>query len=195
MVRGKSYLADGIKVPAQSNLGELVGVDWFIHSERIDNVCSHTCTNELELHARINNKFIFAVNIQVPGSKHFSIVFYYLIPSSFDKNSVFGKFIYGDDEYRNARFKLIPNIPKGPWIVQRAVGNKPLIAMYIRTGRYFEVDIDIGSSTVANSIVRFVLGNAIRYVRNLVVDLCFLVEGKSMSELPVCFLGSTFSYT
>jgi len=30
--------------------------------------------------------------------------------------------------------------------------------MYIRTGRYFEVDIDIGSSTVANSIVRFVLG-------------------------------------
>lgn len=66
-----------------------------------------------------------------------------------------------------------------------------LKAMYIRTGRYFEVDIDIGSSTVANSIVRFVLG----YVRNLVVDLCFLVEGKSMSELPVCFLGSTFSYT
>jgi len=47
MVRGKSYLADGIKVPAQSNLGKLVGVDWFIHSERIDNVCSHTCTNEL----------------------------------------------------------------------------------------------------------------------------------------------------
>jgi len=193
MVRGKSYLADGIKVPAQSNLGELVGVDWFIHSERIDNVCSHTCTNELELHARINNKFIFAVNIQVPGSKHFSIVFYYLIPSSFDKNSVFGKFIYGDDEYRNARFKLIPNIPKGPWIVQRAVGNKPLIvggalkAMYIRTGRYFEVDIDIGSSTVANSIVRFVLG----YVRNLVVDLCFLVEGKSMSELPEELIGTS----
>lgn len=47
MVRGKSYLADGIKVPAKSNLGELVGVDWFIHSERIDNVCSHSCSKEL----------------------------------------------------------------------------------------------------------------------------------------------------
>lgn len=193
MVRGKSYLADGIKVPAKSNLGELVGVDWFIHSERIDNVCSHSCSKELELHARINNKFIFAVNIQVPGSKHFSIVFYYLIPSSFDKNSVFGKFINGDDAYRNARFKLIPNIPKGPWIVQRAVGNKPLIvggalkAIYTCTGHYFEVDIDIGSSAVANSIVRFVLG----YVRNLVVDLCFLVEGKTISELPEELIGTS----
>lgn len=62
-----------------------------------------------------------------------------------------------------------------------------LKAMYIRTGRYFEVDIDIGSSTVANSIVRFVLG----YVRNLVVDLCFLVEGKSMSELPEELIGTS----
>jgi hypothetical protein len=26
-------------------------------------------------------------------------------------------------------------------------------------------------------------------VRNLVVDLCFLVEGKTISELPVCFMG------
>ena len=67
-----------------------------------------------------------------------------------------------------------------------------------------EVDIDIGSSTVANNIVRFVLGYACsprvwqdishrgchvlgigRYVRTLVVDMCFLIEGKRVDELPV----------
>ena len=78
--------------------------------------------------------FIFAVNIQVPGVKHFSIVFYYLLPGPVHKvfkeiifckqeqkamqveillvfqDSVLGKFIDGDDAYKNARFKLIPNI-------------------------------------------------------------------------------------
>jgi len=49
-----------------------------------------------------------------------------------------------------------------------------------------EVDIDIGSSTVANNIVRFVLG----YVRTLVVDMCFLIEGKRDDELPVRVLHS-----
>ena len=67
-----------------------------------------------------------------------------------------------------------------------------------------EVDIDIGSSTVANNIVRFVLGYDVypqvlnyhsahrhvlpascRYVRTLVVDMCFLIEGKRDDELPV----------
>lgn len=193
MVRGKSYLKDNKKVPAKSNLGELVAVDWFVHSARIDNVCLQRSSHELNTHAKMNSKFIFAVNIQVPGSKNYSIIFYYLIPLNFDEKSVFGRFILGDDEYRNTHFKLIPNIPKGPWIVQRAVGNKPLIVggalkvVYTRSENYFEVDIDIGSSAVANSIVRFVLG----YVRNLVVDLCFLVEGKTSSELPEELIGTS----
>ena len=74
---------------------------------------------------------------------------------------------------------------------------------------YMEVDIDIGSSTVANNIVRFVLGYDVypqvlnyhsahrhvlpascRYVRTLVVDMCFLIEGKRDDELPVRVLHS-----
>jgi len=52
---------------------------------------------------------------------------------------------------------------------------------------YMEVDIDIGSSTVANNIVRFVLG----YVRTLVVDMCFLIEGKRDDELPEQLIGTS----
>mmetsp|Transcript_5814 Transcript_5814/g.14757 ORF Transcript_5814/g.14757 Transcript_5814/m.14757 type:complete len:92 (-) Transcript_5814:2031-2306(-) len=53
---------------------------------------------------------------------------------------------------------------KGPWVVQRAVGTKPLIVggalkvAYHLTQNYLEADIDIGSSMVANNVVRFVLG-------------------------------------
>ena len=77
---------------------------------------------------------------------------------------------------------------QGPWVVQRAVGTKPLIVgralkvlsfqvsthqekfwqirffflqvTYHSSQHHMEVDIDIGSSTVANNIVRFVLGYA-----------------------------------
>jgi len=72
-------------------------------------------------------------------------------------------------------------------VVQRAVGTKPLIVgralkvAYHASPKFLEIDIDIGSSTVANNIVRFVLG----YVRTLVVDMCFLIEGKNDDELPV----------
>ena len=52
---------------------------------------------------------------------------------------------------------------------------------------YLEVDIDIGSSTVANNVVRFVLG----YVRSLVVDMCFLVEGQADAELPERLIGTS----
>jgi len=73
-------------------------------------------------------------------------------------------FVSCDDKYRNSRFKLIPNVSTGPWIVQSSVGRKPLIVGgalrvdYHKNADYFEVDIDIGSSAVASSIVRFVLG-------------------------------------
>ncbi len=33
-----------------------------------------------------------------------------------------GRFLKGDDAYRNTRLKLIANIVEGPWIVKTAVG-------------------------------------------------------------------------
>ena len=136
---------------------------------------------------------VFAVNIQVPGPRHHSIVYYYVLREPPDPSSAFGKFWNGDAEYRKDRLKLIPNVALGPWVVQRAVGTKPLIVgralkvAYHQTERYLEADIDIGSSAVANNVVRFVLG----YVRTLVVDMCFLVEAKTEEELPERLIGTS----
>ncbi|KAG5100127.1 hypothetical protein JHK82_045179 [Glycine max] len=70
------------------------------------------------------------------------------------------------------------SIVQGPWIVKQSVGNKPsllgkaLDIRYIRGRNYLEVDINIGSSTVARGVVNLVLG----YLNNLVVGMAFLIQ-------------------
>mmetsp|Transcript_8062 Transcript_8062/g.36648 ORF Transcript_8062/g.36648 Transcript_8062/m.36648 type:complete len:195 (+) Transcript_8062:1973-2557(+) len=119
---------------------------------------------------------------------------FFHVTSPSKQDSLLGRFIHGNDSFRNARLKLIPRVALGPWVVQRAVGTKPLIVgralkvtYHSSPNNYMEVDIDIGSSTVANNIVRFVLG----YVRTLVVDMCFLIEGKRDDELPEQLIGTS----
>jgi Protein ENHANCED DISEASE RESISTANCE 2, C-terminal len=36
------------------------------------------------------------------------------------------------DDFRNERFKLIPNICEGPFIIRRAVGNKVLLLVHVQ---------------------------------------------------------------
>jgi len=194
-IRGRNYLQDRKKIPAKDPFGELVAVDWLFDDQKIANICSRprgTFKSHLEKYCT-GKSIIFAVNLQVPaGPRHFSLVLYYKIEAELMEGTMMKSFVSCDDKYRNSRFKLIPNVSTGPWIVQSSVGRKPLIVggalrvNYHKQGHYFEVDIDIGSSAIACSIVRFVLG----YVRLLVVDLCFLIEAQSEEELPEKLLGS-----
>jgi hypothetical protein len=51
---------------------------------------------------------------------------------------------------------------EGPWVVKMAVGNKPALIgkklrlHYTRGVRFFEIDIDIGSSSVASRVLTLV---------------------------------------
>jgi len=137
--------------------------------------------------------FVFAVNIQVPAQQQYSMVNYFVCSKPIDRSSVLWKFIESSDaKFRNARFKLIPAVAKGPWVVQKSVGTTPLIVGgalkvdFHQGERWFEVDVDIGSSAVANSVVRFVLG----YARYIVVDMAYLIQGNSEEELPEQLIGA-----
>jgi hypothetical protein len=196
VVRSKTYLESGIKVCAGPPLMNFVSTDWLTADTRIDNICGRSAGTYQRLLRSVAGEQlrVVCVNLQVPGAKPYSIIFYFAHVGPIESGSPLDKFWRGDEAYRNCRFKLIPCITEGPWAVQRSVGTKPLIVgNALRTSyygggdeRYLEMDVDIGSNSVANSVTRFVMV----YLKALVVDLAFVVEGKTEEELPERLIGA-----
>nr|CAB3455226.1 unnamed protein product [Digitaria exilis] len=149
-----------IEVPdiaAASYLMELAAIDWFKDTKRMDNVgrqknCVAQVAAEKGMHT-------FVVNLQIPGSTHYSLVMYF-VTSSLKKGSLLQRFFDGDEDFRNSRLKLIPSVPK--------------------------VDVDIGSSAVANGVLGLVFG----VVTTLVVDMAFLIQANTYEELPEQVIGA-----
>ncbi|KAG4982875.1 hypothetical protein JHK87_027624 [Glycine soja] len=118
-------------------------------------------------------------------------------PSHILVQEIIGKapqsFLDGDDAYRNSRFKLIPYIckdlfPSGIMVfLMQSVGKKAYLVgqalemLYIRGKNYQEIDIDVGSSTVARGVPSLLLG----YLNNLVVEMAFL-DHRVVSQKKVC---------
>ncbi|EXB51750.1 hypothetical protein L484_002655 [Morus notabilis] len=130
--------------------------------------------------------------VQVPGSTMHTLAMYYMIKTPLEENPLLYSFVNGDDAYRNSRFKLIPYISKGSWIVKQSVGKKACLVgqalevHYFRGKNYLELEIDVGSSTVARGVVSLVLG----YLNNLVIEMAFLIQGNTEEELPEVLLGT-----
>ncbi|XP_040952998.1 protein ENHANCED DISEASE RESISTANCE 2 isoform X2 [Gossypium hirsutum] len=191
MIRGKTYLKDNAKIMGSDPLLKLIAVDWF----KVD-----TATDKIALHPRSlvqsdagkKLPFILVINLEVPAKPNYSLVLYYAAERPVNKNSLLGRFVDGTDMFRDARFKLIPSIVEGYWMVKRAVGTKACLlgkavtCKYFRQDNFLEIDVDIGSSSVARSVIGLVLG----YVTSLVVDLAILIEGKEEAELPEYILGT-----
>ncbi|PIN09380.1 hypothetical protein CDL12_18033 [Handroanthus impetiginosus] len=157
MIRGKTYLQDSMKSEAGKKL-----------------------------------PFILVINLEVPAKPNYSLVLYYAADRPVNKNSLLGKFIDGSDMFRDSRFKLIPSIVEGYWMVKRAVGTKACLlgkavtCKYLRQDNFLEIDVDIGSSSVARGVIGLVLG----YVTSIVVDLAIVIEAKEAAELPEYILGT-----
>ncbi|KAK6117023.1 hypothetical protein DH2020_049267 [Rehmannia glutinosa] len=130
-----------LKTPAGKHLMDLVAVDWLKDTKRMDHVARRS-----------------GCAAQVPGSTHYSMVFYF-VAKELVPGSLFQRFVDGDDDFRNSRLKLIP-FPK--------------------------VDVDIGSSTVANGVLGLVIG----VITTLVVDMAFLVQANTTEELPERLIGA-----
>ncbi|KAG6628121.1 protein ENHANCED DISEASE RESISTANCE 2-like isoform X1 [Carya illinoinensis] len=191
MIRGKTYLKDNTKVMGGDPLLKLIAVDWFKVDERIDNIALHPkCLVQSEVGKKI--PFILVINLQVPAKPNYSLVLYYAADRPIKKGSLLARFVDGNDMFRDARFKLIPSIVEGYWMVKRAVGTKACLlgkavtCKYFRQDNFMEIDVDIGSSSVARSVIGLVLG----YVTSIVVDLAILIEAKEEAELPEYILGT-----
>ncbi|KAK4435536.1 protein ENHANCED DISEASE RESISTANCE 2 [Sesamum alatum] len=188
-VRSKRFCYDKSKIPAGKHLMDLVAVDWFKDTKRMDHVARRRgCAAQV---ASDRGHFSIVFNLQVPGSTHYSMVFYF-VAKELVPGSLLQRFVDGDDEFRNSRLKLIPSVPKGSWIVRQSVGSTPCLlgkavdCNYIRGPKYLEIDVDIGSSTVANGVLGLVIG----VITTLVVDMAFLVQANTTDELPERLIGA-----
>ncbi|KAH9686982.1 protein ENHANCED DISEASE RESISTANCE 2-like [Citrus sinensis] len=188
-VRSKHFCYDKTKIPVGKHLMDLVAVDWFKDTKRMDHVARRQgCAAQV---ASEKGLFSLIFNLQVPGSTHYSMVFYF-VTRQLVMGSLLQQFVDGDDEFRNSRLKLIPSVPKGSWIVRQSVGSTPCLlgkavdCNYIRGPKYLEIDVDIGSSTVANGVLGLVIG----VITTLVVDMAFLVQANTTDELPERLIGA-----
>ncbi|KAF3327435.1 protein ENHANCED DISEASE RESISTANCE 2-like protein [Carex littledalei] len=200
-LRAKGYFSRRKKVPSGEWLLQPAGVDWLRSPARLDHVLARSdnrVTAGLRRAKRLRvakkGSFIFAVNLQVPARPEaYSAVFYFASEEPIQPESLLHKFIYGDDAYRNSRFKLVNRIVKGPWLVKTAVGNyaacllgKALPIKYYRGDDYLEIDVDIGSSAIASAI----LGLALGCVTSVTIDMGFVVEAQQEQELPERLIGA-----
>ncbi|KAI4972773.1 hypothetical protein ZWY2020_003698 [Hordeum vulgare] len=197
MVRGPEYFATKAKIPGGEYLLKPLGVDWIKGSVKICEVLKNRnhrvrkAIDEEVLHG--SKPFVWAFNLQLPSKENYSAIFYFVSLEPVPEGSLMDQFLKGDDALRKSRLKLIANIVKGPWIVRKAVGEQAICILgralsckYVQGSNFIEVDVDIGSSIVANAIVHLAFG----YVATLTVDLAFVIESQAESELPERLLGA-----
>jgi hypothetical protein len=89
-------------------------------------------------------------------------------------------------DFRNKRFKLIPCVIEGPWVVQMAVRATPVLLgqkvaqRYYRGDQYMEICVDVGSSMIAAQIVGLCRG----YTKSFSTNLAIVIQGEADDELP-----------
>lgn len=198
-VRGPTYLDDGVKVPSKISAMELVACQWSFYPVAKKNISADK--DELIQRQQVGRKdrpFLLVVNFAVPlgSGEGVNMVAYFAKrrgaeDANFDR--MLKDFISKDDAYRNSRFKIIPSVTEGYFIARRAIGSKPAIlgrkitTEYYAGDNYFEICVDVGSSTVAESL----MGVVKSYASSMVLDLAFLFEAAKRDELPERILGAT----
>ncbi len=96
------------------------------------------------------------------------------------------------DDFRTRRFKLLPMIVDGPWIVRKVIGSTPTLLAQKLTCRYFkrpgvfELDIDLHSSTIASNAVSLAKSHS----KSIVVDMAVTIQGENEDELPESLVGA-----
>lgn len=69
--------------------------------------------------------YTFIVNLMIPGPPHLNAVVYLrasnhtMLEGDTPFGRVWRKFTEGDDEERNSRFKLVPTIVEGSWVIKQ----------------------------------------------------------------------------
>lgn len=196
-VRGANYMRDGKMVPSDEG-SSLLAVELFRAKDTVYDVAARPEAPTASLASRASEHPIrsaLVVNLVIPAVDGvYQLVLYFGIWAGDEESghaALLDRFCTGSDAFRNARFKILPSVAEGSWLVKKGVGSTPAITgktlkqRFHRGEGYFEVDIDCNSSPSAGRVVSLVKS----YAKSLVVDLAFVVEAQASAELPERVLG------
>nr|XP_043611883.1 protein ENHANCED DISEASE RESISTANCE 2-like [Erigeron canadensis] len=190
-LRGETFHKDRKKVTAKSTLMQTVAIDWLRSDKREDNIAAREGSIVQKFAADGRPEFFVVLNLQMPGSTTYSIAGYYMTSIPIKDIPLLEKFVEGDDAFRNSRFKLIPHITKGPWVLKKISNRATLVGQllkvnYIRGKNYIELDIDVGSSALARGLA----GTALSCFSSLIVETGFVIQANTRDELPEQLYGA-----
>lgn len=198
-IRGKTYCQDKVKENSRPSLFKLLACDLYETPGNIRNIASHPKNRVFQALQRGDDTWVFVVQIMVPGPPFYSYCAYFegdkkLIEEDTPFGRVAHPFFNGnDEEFRNSRFKLIPKVVDGNMMVKMAVKDTPTLLgnklkqYYYKGDNYFELDVDVGSSSVARNVVGLAMG----YSKAIVVDMGFCLQGNDEDELPEVLMGAS----
>ena len=138
-VRGKTYADDGVKIPSGDYMFDLFAVDLFEVNEphdhvaiRPNGVAQHFLKKQQQNANPSDSKFLFIVHFKVPGSTLYAFSLYFsskpgVLNEDNEFSHLFQDYVDADDEFRDSRFKIIPRVVKGSYIVKKGVGTTPAI--------------------------------------------------------------------
>lgn len=206
-VRTKDYLNPSspdyrTKLPSEPAVFRPIGVQTYMNGNGASRIF-HAAANVPTLMKLVQENpksFFFFVGWVIPGPPYRTAIFAFerRLPTGADPivEGLVDLVHYGTDEERQSRIKYIPSIKVAPWLVQTGIktlgGEKPtmlckkLRSEFYAQSNYLEVDIDVGSNPIANSVTGLVLPS----LTNLVIEHGFLLEGTKEEELPERLLGA-----
>jgi len=196
-VRSADYIITRRKEFSEPQLCPLVDVEIFQtagkRGDRFDNFAEHPLSYIQKRLRAGDNRFFVNLHFQSP---RYHTVLTWVVPSDLEPDTPFYKlwneFLNGSDKFRNEHFKIIPRIVEGNWFVRNSCGNKPcllanaLVHSWNKTDSYLEIECDTMSSRLAASLCDL----CINYSSNLIIELAFMVEGRTPDRLPERIFGT-----
>jgi hypothetical protein len=134
-VRGPTYLEDRIKVDSEISMFDLMHVEMVRSNDRIGNLAARSGSWLRSARAAGDNRYYFVVVYVTPAPPHLYLIFYFAVQpervsASAHFSSLWKRFTAPGPEgeaFRTERWKVIPRVAEGSWIVQNAVGSKPAL--------------------------------------------------------------------
>lgn len=175
-----------LKKPSDPSIFKLVGIYKCNLEKPIKHIGFAIKNNNV---VKNEDDFIFAIQFMIPKNSY--IIYFKCKKTAIYADSLMYNFFVNQNttsEFRNNAFKLIPHIIEGNKFIKMAVTDTPCLIgnklkqYYYINPNYFEIDVDISSSSIAKNIVDVVIG----YSKHVVLDMGFCLQG----PLPEILLGS-----